>query len=834
MIGEYMKKQDKKYIGIMVLLIVILGVIFFLSPYVFGSKTDWLGQHIAFPDYFRNLFYETGNFFPSFSMHLGSGQNIFNFSYYGLYNPIIVFSYLFPFISMKDYIVFTSLLGILVSMILLYYFLKNKFQSSTAFLCCLLYFLASPIIFHAHRHIMFVNYMPFLIWGLIAVDRYLEKKKIVGLTISVFLMILTSYYYSIGGILVLVIYGIYIWLKDNKFQFGIFIKEGIQFLLPIITGILLAAFFLLPTAYCLLGGREGASHNISLVSLFLPTGNLDSLLYSSYCLGITSIFIFALWYFITYPKKQHKWLGISILFICFLPLVVYLLNGTLYIRTKSLIPFLPLALYMVAFFLEDMLEHKKISLFFVVAFCFFHLFLLLRGFTSIRYYLDLFVMIFAFLLYHRYGKKWLVIVPLLTCAFIVCLCANLKEDYVKKSYSDFSTKTLIQNIQMQDNLWRTSAQVNTLYGINQIYSNHHYSTSLYSSVYHADYSTFFKTTFEKALPYRNQLILGTASNLPFQVLMGERYVISTCQKNFIGYQKITSEGDICLYENQDVYPLGYGSSQILSETEFQELSYPYSIEALLHTIIVKDYPSTVMETPRIQEVPFEYQSRQIGEQIQIQKSSNGYTVTVNEKDKMIYTFKEPIHNQLLFIDFYVEEEPSCKDGDLSITINDITNKLTCSSWEYKNENHRFAYVLSESDLEQLEVTFAKGNYKLNDFHIYVWNYADVSQKKEELSPFLLDKDKTTKDKIQGTIAMKKDGYFVLSIPYDKGFHISVDGKKIAYEKVNTAFLGFPLKSGHHLIEITYEAPYFQLGKTISVVTLGFFFLYLVMLKRYQK
>ena len=61
--------------------------------YVFGSNVDWMKQHIMFPDYFRNLFYETGNILPNFAMHLGGGQNIFYFAYYGFLSPIILVSY---------------------------------------------------------------------------------------------------------------------------------------------------------------------------------------------------------------------------------------------------------------------------------------------------------------------------------------------------------------------------------------------------------------------------------------------------------------------------------------------------------------------------------------------------------------------------------------------------------------------------------------------------------------------------------------------------------------------------------------------------------------------
>lgn len=55
---------------------------------VFGSKVDWISQHSVFPDYFRQQFYDTGDFFPEFAAGIGGGQNIYNFAYYGLYSPV--------------------------------------------------------------------------------------------------------------------------------------------------------------------------------------------------------------------------------------------------------------------------------------------------------------------------------------------------------------------------------------------------------------------------------------------------------------------------------------------------------------------------------------------------------------------------------------------------------------------------------------------------------------------------------------------------------------------------------------------------------------------------
>ena len=57
---------------------------------IFGAKVDWSSQHSVFPEYFRQQFYRTGQFFPEFALNIGGGQNIYNFSYYGLFSPVVL------------------------------------------------------------------------------------------------------------------------------------------------------------------------------------------------------------------------------------------------------------------------------------------------------------------------------------------------------------------------------------------------------------------------------------------------------------------------------------------------------------------------------------------------------------------------------------------------------------------------------------------------------------------------------------------------------------------------------------------------------------------------
>lgn len=140
---------------------------------VFGSKVDWISQHSVIPEYFRQQFYETGDFFPEFAPNIGGGQNIYNFSYYGLYSPVVLLSYLFPAVKMGDYIMMSSICMAALSSILFYLWLRSRDLSrQVSFWSALMLELSGPMIFHSARHIMFVNYMPFLIMALWGIDRY--------------------------------------------------------------------------------------------------------------------------------------------------------------------------------------------------------------------------------------------------------------------------------------------------------------------------------------------------------------------------------------------------------------------------------------------------------------------------------------------------------------------------------------------------------------------------------------------------------------------------------------------------------------------------------------
>src|SRR5574344_245960 len=323
-------KKDKIYI--ILLTLILIGVVFYLlsSKNLYGSVTDWNSQHSVIPEYFRSLFYETGDLFPDFALNLGSGQNIYNYSYYGFLNPIILFSYLLPFIDMKVYICISSILIVYASAILFYYFLRSKkYSEEVSFLGAVTLMLSSPVIFHSHRHLMFMNYMPFLILALIGVDKYFKNGNKKLLCISTFLIILTSYYYSIPAIFCIVIYGVYNYIKDNdKITFKSFIKDGF--------------ILLVPTFYVIISGRMENVNHTKLLTLLIPKINVIYFNYNPYGVGLTAFSLISLIVLFFDKKKENKFLFYSLASLVVFPIINYILNAGMYIDSKTLIPFLPL------------------------------------------------------------------------------------------------------------------------------------------------------------------------------------------------------------------------------------------------------------------------------------------------------------------------------------------------------------------------------------------------------------------------------------------------------------------------------------------------------------
>lgn len=759
-----MKRKDLFFIFLLIITYFIVILITTHSgKYILGSQTDFEIQHYLIPDYFRTLFYSTHDLFPDFALNLGAGENIYYFSYYGLLNPIIMLSYLLPMIDMLKFITISMSSIILVSTILFYYYLrKNSVSSLISFLSSFMFLCCAPLIFHSHRHIMFVNYMPFLIMGFYGIDRFIIKKKSLLLIISVLLMILTSYYFSVSGIIVLFILGIFKYMSYKKVNFKSIFKFSLKLISRIIISVFCSMILLLPTLYTLLNGRSSSSSKINISSLFKPD---NYMLGGSYSIGLSIICLIGTVYLVFKGKKENKILSVLIMLISVFPVFNFILNGTLYINAKSLIPFIPLILFNLSYFFTDIFKNKILKI----------------ALTLISIILSLHL----------------------------CINTNVKDkliesDKINNNFNNNYNKYISDTIK-NDNYRVNTSLIDKMY-INKVGVENEYKTTMYSSTFNKNYMDVYNSLFNNPLPYRNKFMITSSNNIIFQMFMGEKYIFTKDNYNKI-YKKINNYDKVNVYKNDYVLPIGYATDRVINEKEFDKLSYK-DIN-VLGNVVTEGKTNTDIINPS--SVNYNIKSF---ENLEYKKTDYGYEINSLKDGKLKVELEDDLYNKLVFINFDILNNSSCKSGDLSIKINDVINKLTCKTWKYYNENSNFGYVIVPSS-NSLDITFDKGNYKIGNIRVKTLDFNTIKDVNKKVDPLIIENMKG--DKITGNIDVKSDSYFTISIPYDKGFEILVDEKPVNYYKVNKSFIGFNISKGKHKIEISYKAPLKNIGIIISVI-----------------
>lgn len=807
----------------------------------FGSETDWYSQHVTFADYMRKNFYATGKLFPDFT-GLGGGTNFFSLSYYGFMRPDVLISYLFPTVPMAYFIQGYAILEILLGGGLLYYWLHRKgFSDFTGFVCGFFY-LCANCFFQAHRQIMFVNYLPFLILAFLSLDQILAYREQtdykfrphIGLIFSLFFCILHSFYFFPSCFVACILYICHLlpdYLKNvpissqKKFR----LKIWWNYILDVSFAVSMNLFLLLPTGLAILGNKKDTGASESLFKVLGVNPTLDSLLYSPYGCGLTLFCLYAL--FLCIREKKTRKLAIAIFVLLFFDVFYWILNATLYVRPKCLIPFLPLILYLTAQALEG-LRLRKIRHSLPLALLsaipvLIQLVFLLRNQQVRTLVISDMILLLVLVTASTILEKKQILVPvnswfsnicslilLLVIPCMLYLAKGQEEHYATvadESRDYFSSEDLVNYC--ENSQARFDVIEHPSNNTNYVITGDQNKSTLYSSISNSTYNTLLYDILQMPISIRNRVAM-TADVNPFQeYLMGVRYIQTKSDKVPAGYTILQEKEGHVLAENKNVLPIAYGSTALMAETEFDKLSYPQTLDTLVNRTITPDSgsPEAVSAVSADSDPVIDTDARNritsaepyVSQMKSYSLPDDFFTHKAARKD---ITVRRKLSQQLpastiLLITFDVEYSGA---KDISITINGIRNRLSGSEAPYPNNNNRFCYMISgNEDMDSLEITFSRGSYRIKNVSAYTIPLSALSH------PGLVDFQENTtsgNEIVNGSIEMSQDGYFVTSYTFSRGYMAYVDGKEVEPVQVNKAFVGFPLQKGAHEIRIEFHAP----------------------------
>lgn len=830
---------------------------FVLRHGVFGSNIDWINQHSVLPDYFRKRFYETGNPLPDMAWNLGGGQNIYHLSYYGLFSPVIWLSYALPFLRMDYYIMGSSMVCYIVSVLLFHYFLRKKnMPEGICFGTALFFALASPLIYHSYNQLMFVNYMPFLCLALVGTEDYLHREKKGCLLAGVTGMILTSFYFSIGGMGALCLYALAEYLeKEERITLSGLLGTGIRYTGNLLHGVLLSGILLVPTAVSILSSRqEGASgEKLEAVLSFEPL----KILYTPYGMGLTVFAIVAvLGGIFCVARWQERIVSIGLVLLLGVPAVGFLLNGGLYDKGKVFIPFIPLVCLQCARYITRSMQ-ERISFFVLLPWAVtgFLLYLVrdIPEFEDYREYvwLDFTILLTCFLAAeaflglkylssHRQGlARWKNVFGFLdTLAWsliLVISCIGLfgfdaemnltrnrmipAGEYQEMAGTEGNAviKEVLEKDKDFYRMERISNGIMNHNHMNRLADIRQNITSLYSSCYNMEYWDFRKNTFALNEPFRNNMMQSVTDNPCFLQLMGVRYLLT--EESVAGYEK-TDTDDIL--KSTVAAPLLYVTDEVIREQTYRGFSFPTNQTALIGSAVITDDADAgeiqeKKELPQMIECGFALPEFDTSE-LMIKKCENGYEIEVSKETEIqakINRKLQTAQDNLFALCFDVEnKEP---ERDMYIRLNGQTNRLTSINHEYANQNTNFTFLTTVVEREELvTIQLGAGSYRIRNIRAFTGNFAKLQNAQLYQSPVHIEDGTFSDDCLQGKAEISKAGYLITSIPYDENFTIALDGKEIEKQKVNTAFLGAKLPAGKHKICISYHAPGKSIGGMLSL------------------
>ena len=101
-------------------------------------------------------------------------------------------------------------------------------------------------------------------------------------------------------------------------------------------------------------------------------------------------------------------------------------------------------------------------------------------------------------------------------------------------------------------------------------------------------------------------------------------------------------------------------------------------------------------------------------------------------------------------------------------------------------------------------------------------YKDLFNKSHIESKF-----KYVKNGLTSTITASDKSFVVYQIPYDEGWNVRINNKKVEIEKVDNGLIGVPIDKGINEITFKYEVPGLKEGLIISVISLIIYIIYIL-------
>ena len=806
--GEREKKKTIFLLSFLLPLVVMIIILIFKRVFPFGDRcilrTDFYHQYLPFHS---ELLFKLKNLNSLFYTYdAGLGTNFLTLFAYYLSSPANLLLFLVPNDYIIEFMTLVIILKIALSGLTMSYYLINKYKTDNLIIIAfsVIYALSGYMVSYYWNVMWLDNILLFPIL-MSSFEKAYNGGKPYLYIITLAATILCNYYIGAITCIFLIIYFIFYSIVQNKK-----IKDiGIKFLqigIYSIIGISISCILLVPVLYAF---RTTASNSISfpkdfreyftlseLIGRHLPFTKVENGI--NYWPNIYSGVIFLpliVMYFISkkIPLKEKICYAVLLLFfiasfsINVLDFIWHIFKypNSLPSRQSFIYTFIGLTVIIKPILKIKSIKQRDVAVSFAVSIAI--LILLSKDLESEKVlfssvYLGIIFLFIYFIIFIKYISKKsnknivlyvaivVVVVELGLNMALTSITTIRRDDYIKNTKNISEITKNIKNL--TTDFYRVErAEMKTK---DDGAFMHFPSPSIFSSSAYKEGSDFYR---QMGMEASTNAYSITGSTPFMDALLSVKYKVFEKEvenASSLNMRKISEKDEVSLYQNIDVLPLSF--------------------------VLKEDFLSNYDKT-----------------------SGNPAT----NQNNFARTLKLPLllDKKDVVIDGIKASLSVNESGDYYAFVRDKSIKEVTVSYDttdkkFKNLNRGFFIELGYLK-EGTEINFrndsSDNTLLIEAFRFNYGNMKNILNAIKQNAKF--DIGYYTDSYIKYNLDVSNEGMCIISLPYDDGFTIFVDGVKVEKEKVFDFLLGFKIEKGYHVIELSYIPKGFKLGLLLSVAGL---------------
>lgn len=324
---------------------------------------------------------------------------------------------------------------------------------------------------------------------------------------------------------------------------------------------------------------------------------------------------------------------------------------------------------------------------------------------------------------------------------------------------------------------------------------------------------------------------GTSLNVRYQnntllmdSLTGIKHNISDQQINKYGFQEINSKGKYKLFENSLAMPLG-----VLTDDSLYKLKFPKNDNLGAQTTLIN-------QLANYNESYYTFVTPTVAATNNVEILNNTKTNRVTYKEK-----KENISKDITF-DVFV---PAGKQAYISLFPNDFsqlessTVTVQTQGTSYKSQinitgqYYNLGYFPQDSTVRFTLSFYGTKDIELINPPVVLLDTMIYQSAMKQIQAngvnFNVNKRRAT-----AHVELAEDKVLMTTIPYDKGWTVYIDNKKVKNNDFMNAFLTFNIPKGNHDIKLVFIPEGFKLGLICFILGVGLFTSYTIWVEQKEK